>query len=81
MVCQFIMVDIPSNIRDLLQLGNGFSFPSTDERSILLMYIVEYIKQIENNISHHNEEERLALRNLAARILRNYPYAHPDFAL
>ncbi|XP_032685326.1 uncharacterized protein LOC116850787, partial [Odontomachus brunneus] len=60
-------IDIPTNIQGLLQLGNGFSVPPTNEKSTL----IECIKHLENNMRSLSTNEKEAIRSRSVSILRN----------
>lgn len=58
--------DIPVEVQGLLQLGEGFRLPITDNKEYI---ITEYIKHIENNIRTFNQTIKSECRNLFTPIL------------
>jgi len=59
-------IDIPHNIKCLLQLGQNFAMPATDIKK----NIIELIKNIENNINKLNIDIQSLIRNNSLPIIK-----------
>jgi len=60
---------IPLEVSNLLQLGEGFSFPTYNNKK---KAVIEFIKDIEGNELRHNNNQRLKIRNTVVTQLQKF---------
>jgi len=60
---------IPTEVSNLLQLGEGFSFPIYNSKK---KAVIEFIKDIEGKELRHNNKQRLKIRNTVVTQLKRF---------